>query len=72
MEIKAVANIDTDDLTDAERQALDQIRNEGHIYLEASESFALWNYLRDHPEIVMAEIEPDVRALFSTSDLHSV
>jgi hypothetical protein len=65
-------DIDTDDLTDAEQEALAKMTADGHVYLEASESYTLWNALRDHPEVTMAELEPDLRALFSTSALHAV
>lgn len=55
------------DLTEAEEKALSQLLTDGHVQLEAHESYTLWNALRDHPEITMAELEPDIRALFSTS-----
>ena len=64
--------IDATELTQLEREALSKFQSEGHIFLEAQESYTLWNALREHPNVTMAELEPDVRAVFSTSSLQSV
>ena len=65
-------DVDTSALNDSEQEALTKMVSEGHVHLEAQESYTLWNALRDHPDVTMAELEPDVRAIFSTSSLQSV
>ena len=62
-------NLDVDSLTDSEEEALSSMVDNGHVQLEAKESHTLWNALRDHPDVTMAELEPDVRAVFSVGDL---